>query len=82
LVSQVITQRGCHKHNARALVERLSERGEQGSFLLLLGGPRIDHKLALSLGFDAGFGPGTMPRHVAAFIVERLSQKRGLSCSA
>lgn len=82
LVSQVITQRGCHKHNARALVERLSERGERGSFLLLLGGPRIDHKLALSLGFDAGFGPGTLPRHVAAFIVERLAQKRGLSCSA
>jgi beta-lysine 5,6-aminomutase beta subunit len=50
--------------------------------LLLLGGPRIDHKLALSLGFDAGFGPGTLPRHVAAFIVERLSHKRGLSCSA
>jgi beta-lysine 5,6-aminomutase beta subunit len=82
LVSQVITQRGCHKHNARALVERLSERGERDSFLLLLGGPRIDHKLALSLGFDAGFGPGTLPRHVAAFIVERLSHKRGLSCSA
>jgi beta-lysine 5,6-aminomutase beta subunit len=82
LVSQVITQRGCHKHNARALVERLAERGERGAFLLLLGGPRIDHKLALSLGFDAGFGPGTLPRHVAAFIVERLSQKRGLSCSA
>jgi beta-lysine 5,6-aminomutase beta subunit len=82
LVSQVITQRGCHKHNARALVERLSERGERERFLLLLGGPRIDHKLAVSLGFDAGFGPGTLPRHVAAFIVERLTNKRGLSCSA
>ena len=29
--------------------------------MLLLGGPRIDHKLALELGFDAGFGPGTKP---------------------
>ena len=82
LVSQVITQRGCHKHNARALVERLNERGERDRFLLLLGGPRIDHALALELGFDAGFGPGTLPRHVAAFIVERLTQKRGLQCSA
>jgi beta-lysine 5,6-aminomutase beta subunit len=86
LVSQVITQRGCHKHNARALVERLAERGERDRFLLLLGGPRIDHKLAVSLGFDAGFGPGTLPRHVAAFVVDRMSQrltnKRGLSCSA
>lgn len=82
LVSQVITQRGCHKHNARALVERLIERGERDRFLLLLGGPRIDHKLALSLGFDAGFGPGSLPRHVAAFIVDSLIKKRGLRCSA
>jgi len=82
LVSQVITQRGCHKHNARALVERLIERGERDRFLLLLGGPRIDHKLALSLGFDAGFGPGSLPRHVAVFIVQRMIDQRGLRCSA
>jgi beta-lysine 5,6-aminomutase beta subunit len=82
LVSQVITQRGCHKHNARALVERLLERGERDRFLLLLGGPRIDHKLAVSLGFDAGFGPGSLPRHVAAFLVQRMIDKRGLKCSA
>jgi beta-lysine 5,6-aminomutase beta subunit len=93
LVSQVITQRGCHKHNARALVERLEAQGDRDRFLLLLGGPRIDHKLALSLGFDAGFGPGSLPRHVAAFIVQRMIEvqaragadggnKRGLKCSA
>jgi beta-lysine 5,6-aminomutase beta subunit len=82
LVSQVITQRGCHKHNARALVERLLERGERDRFLLLLGGPRIDHKLAVSLGFDAGFGPGSLPRHVAAFLVQRMIERRGLKCSA
>jgi beta-lysine 5,6-aminomutase beta subunit len=82
LVSQVITQRGCHKHNARALVERLLERGERDRFVLLLGGPRIDHKLAVSLGFDAGFGPGSLPRHVAAFLVQRIIEKRGLRCSA
>jgi beta-lysine 5,6-aminomutase beta subunit len=82
LVSQVITQRGCHKHNARALVERLLERGERDRFLLLLGGPRIDHKLAVSLGFDAGFGPGSLPRHVAAFLVQRSIERRGLRCSA
>lgn len=82
LVSQVITQRGCHKHNARALVERLLERGERERFVLLLGGPRIDHKLAVSLGFDAGFGPGSLPRHVAAFLVQRVIEKRGLKCSA
>jgi beta-lysine 5,6-aminomutase beta subunit len=82
LVSQVITQRGCHKENARALVDRLLERGERERFLLLLGGPRIDHKLAIELGFDAGFGPGTLPKHVAAFVAQRLINKRDLQCSA
>lgn len=76
LVSQVITQRGCHKENARALVDRLLELGCRDKFLLLLGGPRIDHKLALELGFDAGFGPGTLPKHVAALIVTRLLEKK------
>jgi beta-lysine 5,6-aminomutase beta subunit len=82
LVSQVITQRGCHKENARALVDRLLERGERERFLLLLGGPRIDHKLAIELGFDAGFGPGTLPKHVAAFVAQRLIERRDLLCSA
>jgi beta-lysine 5,6-aminomutase beta subunit len=72
LVSQVITQRNCHKENAAALVEHLKKRGVRDRFLLLLGGPRIDHKLALELGFDAGFGPGTRPSEVASFLVERL----------
>ena len=39
---------------------------------MLLGGPRIDHKLALELGFDAGFGPGTKPSDVANYLVARL----------
>lgn len=73
LVSQIITQRNCHKENARALVDLLEQRGEREGLLLLLGGPRIDHALALELGFDAGFGPGTKPSEVASFLVERLA---------
>jgi beta-lysine 5,6-aminomutase beta subunit len=42
-------------------------------FVLLLGGPRIDHQLAVDLGFDAGFGPGTKPAVVASYLVERLT---------
>jgi len=72
LVSQVITQRDCHKENGRALVELAKEQGWRKNILLLLGGPRIDHKLALELGFDAGFGQGTKPSEVASFLVERL----------
>jgi beta-lysine 5,6-aminomutase beta subunit len=72
LVSQVITQRNCHKENAAALVALMKREGVREKFVLLLGGPRVDHKLALELGFDAGFGPGTKPASVASFLVDRL----------
>jgi beta-lysine 5,6-aminomutase beta subunit len=72
LVSQVVTQRNCHKENAAALIESLRELGIRERMVLLLGGPRIDHKLALELGFDAGFGPGTKPSEVANYLVQRL----------
>jgi beta-lysine 5,6-aminomutase beta subunit len=72
LVSQVVTQRNCHKENAAALVEGIREEGWRDRIVLLLGGPRIDHKLALELGFDAGFGPGTKPSDVANYLVHRL----------
>jgi len=72
LVSQVITQRNCHKENGRALVELLEREGWRREVILLFGGPRVDHQLALELGFDAGFGPGTSPADVASFLVERM----------
>ncbi|MBI2388351.1 MAG: cobalamin B12-binding domain-containing protein [Deltaproteobacteria bacterium] len=72
LVSQVITQRNCHKENGRALIESLVRRGLRERFICLFGGPRVDHKLALELGFDAGFGPGTRPGDVASYLVHRL----------
>jgi len=72
LVSQVITQRNCHKENALAFSQLAEREGWRKDVVLLLGGPRIDHKLALELGFDAGFGPGTKPGDVASFLVERL----------
>lgn len=76
LVSQVITQRNCHKENAAALIQLAKERGVRDRFIMLFGGPRVDHKLALELGFDAGFGPGTVPKHVASFIVHELLERR------
>ena len=73
LVSQVITQRNCHKENGRALVELLEQRGLAATTsILLFGGPRVDHQLALELGFDAGFGPGTKPGDVASYLVDTL----------
>ena len=73
LVSQIITQRNCHKENALALIDLLKKLGFRDKVLVLLGGPRIDHKLALELGFDAGFGPGTKPSDVASYLVEHLA---------
>jgi beta-lysine 5,6-aminomutase beta subunit len=72
LVSQVITQRNCHKENGRALVELLEAQGWRRDVILLFGGPRVDHPLALSLGFDAGFGAGTKPSDVASYLVEAV----------
>ena len=72
LVSQVITQRNVHKENAAAFIALAKKEGWRDSVILLFGGPRVDHKLALELGFDAGFGPGTKPGDVASYLVERL----------
>jgi len=75
LVSQVITQRNCHKENAAAFVDLLKKQGVRDKVLLLLGGPRIDNKLAVELGYEAGFGPGTKPSAVAAFIAEEILKR-------
>ena len=45
--------------------------------LTVLGGPRIDHRLAHSLGYDAGFGPGTRPSEVANFLVAAVLKRMG-----
>jgi beta-lysine 5,6-aminomutase beta subunit len=77
LVSQVVTQRDVHMENTRQFIDAAQEAGIAGRVLLLLGGPRVDHRLALELGFDAGFGPGTKPSDVANFIVHSLLKKTG-----
>jgi beta-lysine 5,6-aminomutase beta subunit len=75
LISQVVTQRDVHKENARQFMAALEAGGLKNKVIALLGGPRIDHKLALELGFDAGFGPGTKPSDVANYIAAHLFQK-------
>ena len=81
LVSQVVTQKDVHIKNLTHLVELLEAEELRDSFLLIVGGPRVNHELALELGFDAGFGPGTLPPDVASFIAQtcahRLIRERG-----
>ena len=77
LVSQVVTQRDVHKENARQLIDELERLGVRRQVIAILGGPRLDHRTALELGFDAGFGPGTLPSDVANFIVGEVLRRMG-----
>lgn len=79
LVSQVVTQKNIHVIQLTKLVELIEAEGLREKVLLIIGGPYIDEKLAQELGYDAGFGRGTLPRDVATFIARRLAEtkKRG-----
>lgn len=76
LVSQVVTQKNAHIENLTELVDILEAEGIRDKVLLICGGPRISHELALELGYDAGFGPGTLPNHVASYIVQELARRQ------
>ena len=56
----------------------LEKSGLRKKAILLLGGPRVDHGLAIELGFDAGFGPGTKPSDVANYLVQEVAHRAGL----
>jgi beta-lysine 5,6-aminomutase beta subunit len=75
LVSKVVTQRDVHKEDARALIDAARKEGIFEKTIFLFGGPRVDHKTALELGFDAGFGPGTKPSDVANYIYYRILER-------
>lgn len=79
LVSQTVTQKEAHIHNFTKLTELLEAENLRSKFILIAGGPRVTNDLALELGYDAGFGPGTVPSQVASFIVTRLLEKNGIS---
>lgn len=76
LVSQVVTQKDVHVHNLTQLIELLEAGKHRGKFLAVIGGPRISNKLALELGFDAGFGPGSYAEHVATFVVKTMNERK------
>ncbi|GAA0357864.1 OAM dimerization domain-containing protein [Bacillus horti] len=76
LVSQVVTQKGSHIKNLTELVELLEAEGLREKYLLICGGPRINHEMALELGYDAGFGPGSLAPDVASFVVQELVKRK------
>lgn len=75
LVSQVVTQKDIHIKNLTELVELAEAEGLRHRLIMVVGGPRIDRALAAELGFDAGFGPGTTARDVAAFLAREVARR-------
>src|SRR5262249_12351875 len=76
LVSKMVTQQDQHLEDLKALSKMMrEEKGLSPQMVRIAGGPRIDHRIAKSVGFDAGFGPGTKPSEVANFIVHELIRK-------
>ncbi len=77
LVSQTVTQKDAHIRNFTELIELLEAENMRNQFLIIAGGPRVTNDLAIELGYDAGFGPGTLPSRVASFMITRLLKKKG-----
>ncbi len=75
LVSQIVTQRDVHIKNLKELISLLHKTGLGKRLIVIAGGPRISHKLATELGFDAGFGQGTYAEDVATFIAVRIVER-------
>jgi len=75
LVSQVVTQKDVHVHNLTNLIELLEAEGLRDKFIVIAGGPRISNKLAMELGYDAGFGKGTFAEHVASFVAKKIVER-------
>jgi len=75
LVSQIVTQKDVHLQNLTEFIELLQARGLRERFIVVAGGTRIGHKLAVELGFDGGFGKGSYADHVATFLIERWLER-------
>jgi beta-lysine 5,6-aminomutase beta subunit len=73
LASQVVTQKGSDINNFTALAELLEAERIRDKVILVCGGPRVTNLMASELGYDAGFGRGTLPSEVAAFVATSLA---------
>ena len=68
------------RHQKLHGVERAARsRRRARRVVLICGGPRVTNRLASELGYDAGFGRGTLPSEVAAFIAVTLADRQRLA---
>ncbi len=76
LVSKLVTQQDQHLKDLKALSKMIKQEKHLHPHLIkIVGGPRMSHDVATKLGFDAGFGSGTLPSEVASFIVTELVKR-------
>jgi beta-lysine 5,6-aminomutase beta subunit len=76
LISKFVTQQDQHLEDLKKLNHMIrNERQFVPHLVKIVGGPRMDHRIARSIGFDAGFGPGTKPSEVANYIVHELIRR-------
>ncbi|MDA3809047.1 MAG: cobalamin-dependent protein [Spirochaetaceae bacterium] len=75
LISQIVTQKEVHIHNMTNFIELMEAEDLRDKMVICAGGPRISNKLAIEIGFDAGFGRGSYPEDVASFVVEKIAEK-------
>lgn len=75
LVSQTVTQQSLHIHNLTELADLVEAQGMRDQVILICGGPSVTDELAKELGFDAGFGRGTLPSHLAGYLVRELATR-------
>lgn len=76
LVSQIVTEKDCHIENLKSLMQTAEKKGVSQDFIFICGGPRLNHPIALECGLDAGFGPGTLPSHVASYILDEFLRRK------
>jgi beta-lysine 5,6-aminomutase beta subunit len=82
LVSKVVTQHNIHVKDMKELTQLVSARKLGDQFILVAGGPRVTHPMALECGFDAGFGVGTKPSDVASYIVDEFLRRQARKSSS
>lgn len=79
LVSQTVSQKDAHISNFTELVELLEAERLRNRFILVAGGARVNNAFSIELGYDGGFGPGTLPSHVASWLILKLLKMKGVT---
>jgi len=79
LVSQIVTQKDIHIKNLTRLIELSEAEGLRDKMLFICGGPRLNHELAIELGYDAGFGAGSYATNVASYIAIEVEKRLNVS---